>query len=247
MAETEPTTTPPHTGGRSSGGPLGKVESFVGKHKLVVFGGGALAFILLLSQKGKTSTIQGATVAPTDETGVDTGNDTTSGEGDETETPPPDDTTTTDDTPTADAPVELPPPDPGPSAPVAPIAAPPTPAKLAPPTISSDPSQSTPAGGTPTTQAPAPVHYQDVPGYYTELQVIRTSGETQTWHHYTSGTRKGDVVFVSSQGTAWGWPYRSTPAGWTPGGLSYIPSTMYYRVLNTVQYELTHTATTIAP
>lgn len=234
MADPVTTTGPPAS---TSGGGLARAQRWIGSHKVLAIGGGGVLAFLFLSRRG-TGVIAPAAVAATDESGTGGGGGG-GGEGDETlppDTPlPPDDPPPPD---TAAPPAEQPPISLGPTAPTP---TPPTPSapKSPPLTISTVPAQTSPA-------AQPTVTYSDVPGYMTVLQVVRGNGHVQTWHHYTSGTRKGDKLKMDDVGVAWGWPWRSAPAGWSPA-TGVISDSVYQRTLSQVQYEVTHQAVTNTP
>lgn len=255
---------PPARPGGSGGSPIQKGERFASKHKvLVIGGGGALAF-LYLSTRGKSSTLAltpDTTALPTvDESTGGAGTDDPGPTNDDPTLPPDDTTPTTDPTTPTDAPTDpAPVPAPitlGPTAPTptvpSPAAAPPPPVLtqggVASGTLSTDPAQTTvPAPPPSATTAPQGVPtYQDVPGFFTNLQTYtRATGEVDLWHHYTSGTRKGDKVMVSVVGTTTKNIVPPASDGWVRA--SIISSADYERPIGSVQYESTHTATVGGP
>lgn len=233
MAETA--TTPPAANGNGPQAEVKKAEKWAGKHKVVLGVAGVGAAFLLLSRRG-SGVIQGDTVAATNETGIDAG-----GTGDDAplnEDPalPEEPAPTPESPPPAEAP-QTPPPAPQVAPPPAAPPAPSPPASK--PTVTTAPTPAQP-------QAPH-VTLRDVPGYYTELQTYtRSTGEVQKWHHYTSGTRKGDMTYGGSLGKT---TKNLTLASLAKDGWerSTLGKGDFQRVVGQVQYEVTHEAVTNTP
>lgn len=218
--------------------PLQKAEKWAGNHKVVVGVAGLGGAFLLLSRRG-SSTIQGAAVAATDETGVDIGSTG-------------DDEPIQDIEPEPDIPVvEDPPvtPDPDSPAPVVDAPVPVTPTLTAPPpaaapvtpgpTISTVPSE--------TSRSIAnQVKYTTVPGYYSVIYAYtKSTGDAYEWHHYTSGTRAGDKVRVNLLGN-YGKNINAAKLGngFAPGTLGMGD---FERYVTSVQYESTQVAAVTTP
>lgn len=90
----------------------------------------------------------------------------------------------------------------------------------------SNPSKPATKGGssapapTPTPKAPTP-KAPSAPGYYVPIQSYDMNGDVYQWHHYTSGSRKGDKVKLSKLGNVGRLP-AGPPAkdGWHKGTLN---------------------------
>lgn len=219
---------PPEGGG--GGGEVQKAEKWIGKHKVAALGGGGLLAFLLLSRRGSgtiTAADPSAGTGPLSPAAPDT----------EGQVGGPDLPVAPDAPIPPDAPV---PPD-APSPPDAPPPAEPL-APIEPGPVAPTPSQPTqpPRKGVPRPGTHAPPPSQPTPkpkekGYFSTLQAYtRADGSVYTWHHYTSGTRKGDKVRVEFVG-------KTTPRIVPPARDGWHPATLnmgdYERHTGTTQYE----------
>lgn len=232
MADTATSTaTPP------ASSPITKAERWAASHKVLVGAAGLGGAFLLLSRRGSTQTIQGAAVAPTDETSTDLGSTTDDpAEGAEPDVPIPDEPVPADAPVTPD-PVVAPPPVTPAIAVAPPAPAPVTPPSVAKPVLSTVPAQTSPS-------IAKQVAYDTVPGYYSTIQAYdRKTGDAYEWHHYTSGTRAGDKVRAGFLGN-YGKNIRPTGNGWAPGTLGMGD---YERFMGSTQYESTQVARVTKP
>lgn len=238
----EETTPPPAASG---GNPTVKAERWARKHKVVVGAAAIGAGFLLLSRRGQGGVIQGPAVAATDERsgGVSTGDDAPVDEDPALPVLP-------DPEPAAPVPDVPPPVEPLPPAPVPEITAPPATTTPIPPTITPSPAPGPTLSTVPSQTSKSiqqEVKYETVPGYYSEIQAYDSkSGLAYAWHHYTSGTRKGDKVRVNALGNYGKGinPTKLAGQGWSRGTLGMGE---YERYVKSVQYESTQVARVTTP